>query len=97
MGIDIGQVLREINVKVDGDKPVEFEISFVKVDGTVKHCKRASGSVKVSKRPGAAQPQKLNYNHKDKGTVLIYDHVKKDYNSVKIGLIIQFNGQRVCH
>lgn len=94
--IDIGTALDRINITHEGGKPVNFSISFVKDDGSIRNIKCARKNVK---HPGQKSNSggKLNYNLKSKGVLLVHDEDMNEFRSIKISRVIEFNGEKVFH
>ena len=98
--IDIATVLKRTNITIDDGKPQVFSIDFVKTDGTIRHIKVASVAHKPGKEYKSSRlpnvPKKL-YNLKDKGSILVYNYDTGEWNTIKIPLIVKFNGVKVWH
>jgi hypothetical protein len=103
--ISISIALSRINITYDeNNRPVVFSVKFVKDDGSIRTIEKARKSVKHATIGGGRSeraPGKFKYNLKERGVIMLYDTQAKEKNkqfrSVKISSIIEFNGQPVHH
>jgi hypothetical protein len=96
--IDIATVLRKMNITVDDDNPQSFSLDYVKDNGEIKSVKVAT----VNHKPGNEKHQRTRvtprqYNFRENASVLIFNHDTNQHNTVKIPLIVRYNGIRVFH
>jgi len=97
--IGLSEVLARVDINVEDGTPVTFSLGFVKAStGEIKRMAGLRRNVKRPETGGDRSPSSnFRYKLKDRNILLCYDPSANQTFSVKIPLIVEFNGSTVQH